>query len=133
LAKDSSERQLLLDEAAFVYYQSTINEDTDSLSPSSAGLETANMAKTTKRTRSEIQQKASEKSFADSVAKKGKMESRLLAEAVRENAATQAVRDAGVEIAKAMNQGNEIFASLFTLLAASNNKHAAAGASSNTQ
>jgi hypothetical protein len=35
-----------------------------------------------------------------------------------------------VEIAKAMNQGNEIFASLVTLLAASNNKHAAAGASS---
>jgi hypothetical protein len=56
LEKDSSARQLLLDEAAFVYYQSTIIGDTDSLSPSSAALETAKMAKTTKRTRSEIQQ-----------------------------------------------------------------------------
>jgi hypothetical protein len=87
------------------------------------------MAKKTKRTRSGIQKKASEKRFADSVSKKA----RLLAEATREDAATQAVRDVGVEIAKAMNQGNEIFASLVTLLAASNNKHAAAGASSGTQ
>jgi hypothetical protein len=90
------------------------------------------MAKTTKRTRSEIQQKASEKRFADSVAKKAKRESRLLAEAARADAATQAVRDVGVEIAKAMNKGNEIFASLVTLLAASNKTHAV-GASSGTQ
>jgi hypothetical protein len=120
LGKDSSARQLLLDEAAFVYYQSTIIGDTDSLSPSSAALETAKLAKTTKRTRSEIQQKASKNRFADSVAKKAKRESRLLAEAAREDAATQAVRDVGVEIAKAMNQGNEIFASLVNLLASSN-------------
>jgi hypothetical protein len=91
------------------------------------------MAKTTKRTRSEIQQKASEKRFADSDSKKAKRWSRILAEAAREDAATQAVRDVGVEIAKAMNQGNEIFASLVTLLAASNQKHAAAIASSGTQ
>jgi hypothetical protein len=133
LGKDSSARQLLLDEATFFCCQSTIIGDTDSLSPSSAALETANMAKTTKRTRSEIQQNASQKRFADSVAKTSKRESRILAEAAREDAATQAARDIGVEIAKAMNQGNENFASLVTLLAASNNKHAAAGASSGTQ
>jgi hypothetical protein len=56
-----------------------------------------------------------------------------LAEAAREDAATQAVRDVGVEIAKAMNQRNEIFASLVTLLAARNNKHAADVSSSGTQ
>jgi hypothetical protein len=84
LGKDSSARQLMLDEAEFVYYQSTIIGDTESLSPSSAALEPAKMAKTTKRTRSEIQQKASEKCFADSVTKKAKSESQLLAEAGKE-------------------------------------------------
>jgi hypothetical protein len=56
-----------------------------------------------------------------------------LAEAAREDAATQEVREEGVEIAKAINQGNEIFASLVTLLDDSNNKHTVAGASTGTQ
>jgi hypothetical protein len=106
LGKDSSAPQLLLDEAAFVYYQSTIIGDTDSVSPSTVALETAKMAKTTKRTRSDIQQNVSEKRFAGSVARKAKRESRILAEAAREDAATQAVRDVGVEKAKVMNHGN---------------------------
>jgi hypothetical protein len=55
LGKGSSAPQLLLDDAAFVYYQSTVYGDTDSLSPSSAALEAAKKAKETKRTRSEIQ------------------------------------------------------------------------------
>jgi hypothetical protein len=58
------------------------------------------MAKSTKRTWIEIQQKVYDKLFADSVAKKAKRESRLLAEAAREVAATQAVREVGVEIAR---------------------------------
>jgi hypothetical protein len=39
LGKNYSARQLLLDAAALVYYQSTVIGDTDSLSPSSAALE----------------------------------------------------------------------------------------------
>jgi hypothetical protein len=130
LGKDAAARQLLLDEAALLYYQSTVQGDTDSLAPSSAALETAKKAKATKRTRSEIQKIASEKRFADSIAKKAKRESRLLAEAAREEAATQAVREVGADIAKAMNQGNEIFASLITLFADSNNKNTATRTSS---
>jgi hypothetical protein len=89
LGKDSSAHQLLLDEAALVYYQSTVIGDTDTLSLSSAGLETAKMAKATKPTRSEIQQKPSEKRFGDSFAKKAKRESRILAEAARKDAAVE--------------------------------------------
>jgi hypothetical protein len=55
LGKDSSARQILLDEVVLVYYQSTVYGDTDSLSPSSAALEAAKTAKETKRTQSEIQ------------------------------------------------------------------------------
>jgi hypothetical protein len=102
----SARFHLVMDREKDKYYQSTIIGDTYSLSPPIAALETAKMAKPTKRTRSEIQKKASEKRFAHSVAKTAKRESRLLAEAAIEDAATQAVLDVGVEIAKAMNQGS---------------------------
>jgi hypothetical protein len=56
-----------------------------------------------------------------------------LADAERENAVMQAVREIGGEIEKAMNQENEIFSSLRTLFADRNNKHSADGASIGTQ
>jgi hypothetical protein len=120
LGKDTAARQLL-DEAVFLCH-SMVQGDTDSLAPSSAGLETAKKPKRPSGHGAKSKTNASEKGFSGNIAKKAKRESWLLAEAAREEAAIQVVREMGADIAKATTQGNEIFASLIAFLADCNKK-----------